>query len=225
MRSTHRILSGLVIALGLVLGCASGPPPTPVELGEAALERGDWRAAKTHFAEALRLDAEQGRAWHGQARAQLRGRDPEGALRSLSSLARADAETFSGEARSTYTDSLEAVTRLRLDREQSEAAMVAVRALVDLDPERRGLARLLGSALVREAERRRLLGDRDSALALYREACRVVPQTLEAWVGAVEILLEAKKGREAVRLLEAARKVHPTAGAIRSLSLQALQLR
>jgi len=209
----------------LLQGCASGPPPSPVELGETALESGDWRAAKTHFADALRIDSRSGRAWLGQARAQLAGRDPEGALRSLTSLSKVDRRLFSEAARSTYADALEAATEGRLARDQSEAALAAVRALSKLEPDRRGLNRLLGRSLIAEGDRLRWRGDPKSALALYSEACRVVPQTLGAWVGAAEILLEFKRGKEAMQLLEAARKTHPTAGQIRTLTIQALSLR
>ena len=69
------------------------------------------------------------------------------------------------------------------------------------------------------------MGEAKPALALYREACEVTPGNLEAWVGAAEILLEKKKRKEAIRLLEAARANHPTAGAIRTLSLQAMRIR
>ena len=206
-------------------GCAGGPPPSPVEKGEAALASGDWRSAKTHFAEALREDPRFGRAWLGQARAQLAGRDPEGTLRSLSSLSRLDRALFAGDARLTYADALEGATRQRFHREQSEAALVAVRALAKLEPHRRSVGPLLGRALVEEAARRRWIGDRKVALTLYREACEVVPYTLDAWLGAAEILLEFKQGTEAIRLLELARKTHPTAGQIRTLTIQALGLR
>ena len=225
--TAKRFLPVLVLLLATLLfhGCASGPPPTPVEKGEAALTSGDWRSAKTHFAEALRADARFGRAWFGQARAQLAGRDPEGALRSLSSLSKVDRDLFVGSARSTYADALEAATRYRLDREQSEAALIAVRALAKLEPDRRGLGPLLGRALVEEAARIRWLGDREAALMLYRETCEVMPYALEAWLGAAEILIEFKRGREAMRLLEAARKMHPTAGQICTLTIQALGVR
>lgn len=209
----------------LVVGCASGPPPTTVEKGEAALASGDWRSAEAHFAEALRIDSSFGRAWYGQARAQLAGRNPEGTLRSLTSLSKVDRSLFVGTARSTYAEALEAATQQRLRLEQNEAALVAVRALASLEPDRRGLDRLLGRALVGEAARRRWRGDRKGALALYREACQVVPNTLDAWVGAAEILLEFRQGKDAVRLLESARKTHPTAGQIRTLTIQALDLR
>jgi tetratricopeptide (TPR) repeat protein len=222
-----RFLPVLVLLFATLLfhGCASGPPLTPVEKGEAALASGDWRLAKTHFAEALRADARSGRAWLGQARAQGVGRDPEGALRSLSSLSKVDRDLFVGAGRSTYADALEAATRHRLDREQSEAAVVAVRALAKFEPDRRGLNPLLGRALVEEAARRRWLGDRENALALYREACEVTPYTLEAWLGAAEILIEFNRGKQAMRLLEVARKAHPTAGQIRTLTIQALSIR
>jgi tetratricopeptide (TPR) repeat protein len=212
----------LCFAALLLHACASGPPPTAVERGEAALASGDWRLAKTHFAEALRADSRSGRAWFGQARAQLAGRDPEGTLRSLSSLSKVDRALFEGDARAIYVEGLDAATRQRLGREQSEAALVAVRALMKLEPDRRGLDSLLGRALVAEAARRRWLGDRKGALTLYREACQVVPNTLDAWLGAAEILIEFKRGKEAMRLLEIARKTHPTAGQIRTLTIQAL---
>jgi tetratricopeptide (TPR) repeat protein len=218
-------VSLLCIVLLISNGCASGPPPSPVEMGEADLASGDWRSAKSHFAEALRVDPASGRAWLGQARAQLVGRDPEGALRSLSSLSRIDRAPFSGEARSTYVDSLRAATSVRLAREQSEAALVAARALVKLEPNRQDLDQLLGRALIAEAERRRWLGDQQAALSLYREATHIVPNTLDAWIGAAEILIELKQGRQAMKLLEVARKTHPTAGQIRSLTIQALDFR
>jgi tetratricopeptide (TPR) repeat protein len=209
----------------LLVGCASGPPPTPTELGEAALAQGDWPAARVHFAEALRLDARDARAWQGQARAELSEREPEAALRSLSRLSEVDPERFRREARALYVETLEAATEQRLARRQSEAALVAVRALARLEPERRGLDRLLGRALLAEAERRRLQGERQAALQLYREACEVTPGALEAWVATAEILLEKRKGKEAIRVLQAARAHHPTASAIRLLTRQALKAR
>ncbi len=214
-----------LLLVALLLGCASGPPPTPVELGETALSEGDWRAAKTHFADALRVDERMGRAWLGQARAQLMARDAEGSLRSLSSLSKVDRALFLGGARGVYGDALEGAARRRLDRKQSEAALVAVRALSRLDPKRRALPSVLGRALIAEAGRSSWQGDRDRALVLYREACIVVPGSLEAWVGATEILLQMGQGKEAMQLLAEARKSHPTAGSIRSLTIQALSLR
>ena len=76
MSALRRIPSLILVALAVLVlqGCASGPPPTPTELGEAALAEGDWRAAQSHFAAALRQDASNARAWHGQSRAQLAGR-------------------------------------------------------------------------------------------------------------------------------------------------------
>ena len=136
-----------------------------------------------------------------------------------------DRALFSGDARSTYVDSLEAATSVRLAREQSEAALVAARALVKLEPDRQDLDQLLGRTLVAEAERRRWLGDQQAALSLYREATHIVPNTLDAWVGAAEILIELKQGKQAMQLLEVARKTHPTAGQIRSLTIEALDFR
>lgn len=226
MTST-RIVGFLALSVLMLLahGCASGPPPTAVERGEAALASGDWRSAKAHFAEALESEPRLARAWFGQARSQLAARDPEGTLRSLASLSKVDRALFDGEARSTYVEGLDAATHARLRRDQNQAALISARALSRLEPERRGIGSLLGRALVGEAARRRWQGDRKQALALYREACQVVPNTLEAWIGAAEILLELKQGRAAMRLLEVARKTHPTAGQIRTLTIQALGVR
>jgi len=223
---TPLALLALAIALTLGLaGCASGPPPTPTEQGWAALESGDWRTAKTRFAEALRLDARDAAAWHGQAAAQLAGRDAEGALRSLGSLSKVDPERFQGEARETYTGALERAVPRRIERGQSGPALATARALAALEPDRRGLDRLLGRALMAEADHQRLRGKTGKALALYREAAQRMPAELDAWVGAVEILLERKQGKEAMRLLEAARRSHPTAGVIRTLARQAMRYR
>jgi tetratricopeptide (TPR) repeat protein len=211
--------------MSLAHGCASGPLPTAVERGEAALSSGDWRGAKTNFIEALQAESRSGRAWFGLARAQWVGRDPEGVLRSLASLSKVDRKLFMGEARATYANALEGATRRRLTTKQSEAALVAVRVLVKIEPERRGLEMLLGRTLISEAARIRWQGEPDRALDLYREACQVAPGKLQAWVGAAEILLERKRGQEAMRLLEVARKAHPTAGQIRTLTIQALGLR
>ena len=222
----YRALAALLVVLTVaVAGCASGPPPTPTEQGWAALEAGDWRTAKTHFAEALRRDDRNARAWHGQAAAQLAGRDGEGALRSLGSLSKVDPARFSAEAQETYAGALERATAQRLDRKQTGPALAAARALAALDPDRRGLTRLLGRALMAEADHKRLRGRPDEALALYEEAAQRVPAELDAWVGAVEILLEKKKGKKAMRLLEAARRSHPTAGVIRTLARQAMRYR
>ena len=226
--SLHRRFIGVVLLALLVAlfeGCASGPPPTDIELGEQALARGDWRQARTHFSIALKKDPRAGRAWLGQARAQIDGRDPESALRSLSSLAKVDRERFSGEGRPVYANALHEATVARLSQGQSQAALVTARALAKLEPERRGLDRVLGEAILAEASRFRLRGNREAAFALYQEAAQVVPQRLEGWLGAAEILIESNRGRVAVRLLQAAREYHPTSGEIRMLSIQAVSAR
>ncbi|MBJ19960.1 MAG: hypothetical protein CL933_11135 [Deltaproteobacteria bacterium] len=225
--SSRSILAVLLLglALGLCQGCISGPPHSAKERGERAFLQGNWRSAKKYFAEALRLEATDGRAWLGQARAQLLGRDAEGTLRSLSSLAKVDPDRFHGEARKTYLSGLEGAVRQRLGRRQSEAALQAVRALAELDPDRNGLSRLLGLSLMAEGDRLRLIGDRDRALLLFREANQAIPHSLDAWVAAAEILIERGDGKRAMQLLKAARKSHPTAGAIRMLTLQVLQMR
>jgi len=227
MRS-HRHLAGLVslvLFVALVEGCASGPPPTPTELAEQALLRGDWKTAQRQFEIALHTEPRSGRAWLGAARAHLAGHDAEQALSSLGMLARVDPPRFKGEGKPTYADALEGVTRLRLARKQTPSALVAVRALATLDPERRGLSRILGDAILAEADRRRLRGDRQAAFALFQEATRVVPQKLSGWIGAAEMLIESQQGKGAVRLLESARQYHPTSGEIRLLTIQALEVR
>lgn len=206
-------------------GCANGPPPTETELGELALAEGEWRKARTHFALALRENSENGRAWLGQAQADLAGRDPEAALRSLGGLAKVDAERFRGIGRETYAEALAGATRQRLKRDQSQAALVTARALAKMEPERSGIKRLLGDALLAEGDRLRLRGDPQGAYALFVEATRVDPSQLQAWVGTAELLIEARDGKSAVRLLEAARKYHPTSGEIRTLTIQALRSR
>jgi tetratricopeptide (TPR) repeat protein len=221
----HRHLAGLallVLFVALVEGCASGPPPTPTELAEQALLRGDWRMAQRQFEVVLHTDPRNGRAWLGAARAHLVGHDPEQALSSLGMLARVDPLRFKGEARPTYADALEGVTKLRLARKQTPSALVAVRALAKLDPERRGLNRILGDVILAEADRLRLRGDRQAAFALFQEATRVVPQMLSGWIGAAEMLIESEQGKGAVRLLESARQYHPASGEIRMLTIQAL---
>ena len=226
--SLHRRFVGVVLLALLVAlfqGCASGPPPTDSELGEQALARGEWRQAKIHFSIALKKNPRAGRAWLGQARAQIEGRDPEASLRSLSSLAKIDAERFTGEGRPVYADALHEAAAARLSQGQSQAALVAARALAKLEPQRRGLNRVLGEAILAEASRNRLRGNRDAAFALYQEAAKVVPQRLEGWLGSAEILIESNRGKVAVRLLQAAREYHPTSGEIRMLSIQALSAR
>ncbi len=227
MKSMHRSLiwMGLLGALLFLPSCASGPPPTAMERGFAALARDEFELASGYFVEALRANPQNGEAWQGQAAAQVGALDPEAALRSLARLAQVDAARFSGEGKATYADALASATQKRNAQGQHQAALQAVRALVQLDPERRGLDRLLGQALLKEAERRARLGGQKEAHALYAEACQVVPQRLEAWVGAAEILLVSGKSKAAVRLLESARKYHPTAGSIRSLTLQAMRAR
>ncbi len=207
------------------IGCASGPPPSPTELGWQAVAARDWVGARTHFDAALRENSADGAAWHGRAAAQLGARDPEGALSSLGRLAKVDPERFRGEAAQTHGDVLAAATRARLDRDDPAAALQAVRALARLEPARRGLAGLLGETVVAAGDRLRMDGRRDEALALFEEATRVLPGRLDGWVGAAEILLEQREGKRAIRLLEAARQSHPTARQIRSLTLQALRFR
>lgn len=221
-------LRPIIFALALALvvsaigGCASGPPPTPTELGESALAEGDWRAALNHFTVAVKADSANGRAWLGRGQAFLTGRDPEAALQSLVQLSKVDVGRFRGAGRSTYGDALAGAIRLRLERQQAEAALVAARALSQLEPNRGGVRRLLGEALLAEGDRQRLRGDPRAAYALLSEATQVDPSQLAAWIASAELLIEAKDGKGAVRLLEAARKHHPTAREIRTLSIQAL---
>ena len=222
-----RALVAIVVLSSMVgwIGCASGPPPSPTELGWQAVAARDWIAARTHFEAALRADAANGSAWHGRAEALLGARDAEGALKSLGRLAKVDPDRFRGEAAETHGNVLAASTRSRLDRDQPAAALQAARALARLEPRRRGLSGLLGDALVAAGDALRLEGRRDDALALLEEATRVLPGRLEGWIGAAEILLEKRDGKRAIRLLESARRTHPTAGQIRSLTLQAMQFR
>jgi len=224
-RIEGRFRLGALILIGLLQACASGPPPTATELGEAALARGDWAQARIHFHGALADDPGQGRAWLGQAQAEVEGRDPEAALRSLSGLARVDRARFEQDAPEIYADTLEAVTRQRLARGQAEPAFAAAQALARADPERRGLGALLGRAIVAEADRHRLLGEREKALELFGEACTVAPELLEAWISTAELMIETGRGREAVRLLEQARRFHPSSGELQTLSVQALRAR
>jgi predicted Zn-dependent protease len=227
MSCHRRFLALALLALAFVAleGCATAPPPTDMELGEQALAHGDWREARNHFAIALKKNPREGRAWLGEARAHLAGRDPEAALRSLGSLAKVDAERFKLDGRPVYADALHGAAVRRLDQKQSQAALVAVRALAEWEPDRRGLNRLLGDTLIAEGTRLRLRGQREAAYALFREAALVVPQRLDGWLAAAEIMIESNRGKDAVRLLEAARKFHPTAGEIRMLSIQALSAR
>lgn len=227
MKSMHRSLiwMGLLGALLFLPSCAAGPPPTATERGLAALAREEFAIASGYFAEALRANPQNGEAWQGQATAQVGALDPESALRSLARLAQVDAARFSGEGKATYADALASATKQRNAQGHHEAALQSARALVQLDPERRGLDRLFGQALLKEGERLARFGRQKQAFALYAEACKIVPQQLEAWVGAAEILIVSGKGKAAVRLLESARKHHPTAGSIRSLTLQAMRNR
>jgi tetratricopeptide (TPR) repeat protein len=206
-------------------GCASGPPPTATELGEQALVEGDWRGALVHFALALREQPSDGRAWLGQAQAHLAGRDAEAALQSLGRLAKIDPERMAGQGRETVTDVLAAVTRVRLKRSQSQAALVTARELSRMDPNRADVRRLLGDALFAEGDRLRLRGDPKSAYRLFAEATQVDPSQLSAWIGSAELLIEARDSKGAVRVLEAARRHHPTSGEIRTLTIQALRSR
>ena len=110
-----RAALGLLFVGVLLQACASGPPPTATDLGEQALERGDWRSARNQFTIALRSDPRDGRAWLGQARAELAGRDPEAALGSLGNLARVDRARWldPDQGKPVYADALEAATRRR----------------------------------------------------------------------------------------------------------------
>ena len=83
----------------------------------------------------------------------------------------------------------------------------------------------MADAVLAEASRLRLRGNRRGAFALFQEASRIAPQRLEGWLGAAEIMVESNQGKAAVRFLEAARKYHPTSGEIRMLSIQAISVR
>lgn len=221
-----RLLGAFCVGAMLVIACTHPPPLSETQLGEWALDNdGDWRQAKIHFALALRAEPRSARALHGQARAHLASRDPEAALASLGKIVKYDPAFFKAKAQKTYGDALEGVTIRRIAGKKTAAALVSARALAKLDPNRSGGKRLLGQALLAEADHRRLRGDRKTAYVLFEEASRVVPQEIAGWIGAAEILIEYGKNQQAVQMLTNARRFHPTSGEIRMLSIQAISKR
>ena len=224
-RALH-LIGAIAVGALLALACTNPPPLSQTQLGEWALDNdGDWRQARIHFALALREDPRSARALHGQARAHLAARDPEAALASLGKIVKYDPAYFKTTAQKTYGNALEGVTVRRVAGNKTKSGLVSARALYKLDPNRSGVKRLLGQALLAEADHRRLRGDRKTAYVLFEEACGVVPQEIAGWVGAAEILIEYGKNKDAVRLLKAARRFHPTSGQIRTLSIQAISTR
>lgn len=225
-QSVNYLIGVLGVACMLAMACTNPPPLSETQLGEWALDNdGDWRQAKIHFALALRAEPRSARALHGQARAHLAARDPEAALASLGKIVKYDPAYFKTKAGATYGNALEAVTVRRIAGKKTQAGLVSARALVKHDPNRTGVKRLLGQALLAEADHRRLRGDRKTAYVLFEEASRVAPQEIAGWIGAAEILIEYGKNKQAVQMLKAARRFHPTNGEIRTLSIQAISTR
>jgi tetratricopeptide (TPR) repeat protein len=216
-----------VLALlgALLSACQSGPPPSLVEQGDAALAAGEAQRADALYVRALEEGtAEPARALHGRARVALALRDPERALRVYGDLARADRGYWQRTARVDYGEALFAAGRQRLVDGRAGEAVEALRASRRVDPARAGLGRWLRKALCAHAEALAMHGRRDQALALFREALEVDPGAVGAYVGAAEILIGTGRKQEALALLEVARRADPNDGRVRALTMEAMGL-
>jgi tetratricopeptide (TPR) repeat protein len=211
----------LLLAAGLA-GCRSGPPPTLVERGEAAMAEGDLAAAERFYREASEQDPNDVRAWHGRAEVARRDGAPEASLRFYVEVARRDQFYLTGPARLEYAATLIEAGRERLAAGRADAAvraLKAARALVGGVP---GLDPDLGRALTARGERLAMLGHRKRALADFRAAIVLTPNAAEPYVGAAQILLASGRRQEALDLLGAARAHHPSDLRVRALTLEAV---
>ena len=229
-RSHHRdrvtLRAGMLVALlmGGLTACHSGPPPTLVEQGEAAMTRGAYREAGGYFEQALAANARDVRAMHGRARVARIERDPESALRYYSKISSVDRAYFESAARDDYAHALLDAGNARLKRGKPGAAVEALRALQRVKPMQKGAVDALSRALTAQGERLNMLGRRDESLAHYREAIRLTPHSASAYVGAAEVLLASGQKQEALALLTDARKYNPTDNRVRALMVEAMGL-
>lgn len=215
-----------VALLGLLLAaCQSGPPPSWVEQGDAALAAGEAQRADAFYVRALEEGTpEAARALHGRARAALVLRDPERALRIYRGLARTHRAYWQDAARADYAEALFAAGRQRLADGRAAEAVEALRAARRVDPARDALGRWLRKALCAHAEALAMHGRRDEALGLFREAFEADPGAIGAYVGAAEILIGTGRKQEALALLEVARRADPNDGRVRALTMEAMGL-
>lgn len=207
----------------IVLACQSGPPPTPLQLGEQAFLQKDYRLADERFAAAVTAQPDRkAAALHGRARVALVMRDPESSLRFYSECSKADAQYFRSAARPDYAITLLEVGKLRLSRKKVDAALSALRALQKVEPAQPGLDEALASALTASGRSYALHGHRKQALARFQEAMSLRPHAADAWVGAAEILLASGQKKQALALLTDARRHNPSDERVRALTVQAM---
>jgi tetratricopeptide (TPR) repeat protein len=221
----RRLLS--TVALLLVwacLSCSSGPAPTLVERGDAALAEGDLVAAEGFYRAACEHDSDDIRAWHGRAKVALADDEPETSLRYYVEVARVDRLYLTNVARFDYTMTLMAAGRERLAAGRSDGAVRALKAARRVTGKVPGLDEDLGRALTLRGERLVVLGHQQRALADFREAIEYAPGEATPYVGAAQILLASGRKDEAMALLADARRKHPDDTRVRALTMEAVGL-
>jgi tetratricopeptide (TPR) repeat protein len=131
MRLALRFAAALAVVLAAVLflSCASGASSPAArewyDLGNAWLDKSDWKRAGEAYSRALALDPSLAGASFNLARALAQAGDYEGALRVLDSLAAKDPQNLRVIAARAYA---------LYKKGDTKAALTAYRRAVDLDP-------------------------------------------------------------------------------------------
>jgi tetratricopeptide (TPR) repeat protein len=218
------VLFVLALIALLPVGCASPPPPSLAEQGDAAFERGAYREADRLYSEAIRVRADDPWALYGSARTALRLHDPERSLGLYARLDRADREFFRDVAGAEYARTLRAAGLARLDAGRTGGAVKAFRALRQVDPNEKGIRDLLSRALTAYGQDLVMHGRREEAMKIYREAIALTPRSAAPYVGAAEILISTGRRKDALALLQGAREHNPTDSRVRALTVEAMGL-
>ncbi len=216
-----------LVLLGLTLwgvACASGPPPTLVEQGDAAFAEGAYRAADALYQQALEAQPRSLEALHGRARVAVVLRRPEDALRAYGQIGRIDRAYLTGRAAPDHARALYEAATSRLDTGEAGKALQAMRVLSKVDAGYPGTPVLLARVLTAYGEWLVMHGRRDEAMRHYKEAMATDPGLAAAYVGAAEILLTAGDRGAALALLTDAQRKSPGDRRIRALTVQAMGL-
>jgi thioredoxin-like negative regulator of GroEL len=220
----HRSLLSLVFLL--TLGCASAEPAAPdLERAERALAFGEAEDAADAFRSALAVHPECREALLGLARSYVAGGDGESALVVFSELERVDAAYFRERAAADQQFALYQAARSRLWRGDPAGALQARGRLRALDPDHPGLRDLMPRVLIAEGGRLQVVGRREEAEALLREATGEGSSEADLVVALAERLIGMGSTDTAITVLSDALLDHPNDGRLLALMDRALEIR
>jgi tetratricopeptide (TPR) repeat protein len=230
------VLAGLAPAL--IMGCASTRPRAIAQewfdLGNAWLEKGDWKQAGRAYSRALALDPSFAGASYNLARALTEAGDYDKALQALDALAKRDPKNIKilssrayalykkGDAKAALAayrkvlalddsspDAVYNTALLELAAGEASVAIADLRRLTDAKPDDGQAFLLLGRAIDQSSAGKASEDSDAAALAAYEKAKTLGKTDADALVRMAALYEKGKRYPEAMDALEAALKLDP----------------